>query len=238
MSSSTWKAAVLAALHRYSKRYRSLQIERASFLREELAAVVRQTGTAGRTPAQTVSRILQELRDEGTLYFSSVGVYVLDGVLIDAASEDFPDDLLEHAAQAGNLVLADVPASNSVAMSRVRRGAAALRRATLLNYEGCCSVCDVRDAGLLVASHIARWADRPQARGHLDNVICLCRLHDPLFETGYFALSDKLAVVWRENLASSTISLVASHGTGPFRLPKHRAPAVDYLLEHRSRVGL
>ena len=67
---TTWKSAVSSALHRFSRRHGSLQVERSAFVAEELAAMVTETMSAGRTPAQTVSRVLQELRDEGKLYFS------------------------------------------------------------------------------------------------------------------------------------------------------------------------
>lgn len=235
---SRWKSTVTLALHRYSKRHASLQIERSAFIREELPAMLRETLSAGRTPAQTVSRVLQELRDEGKLFFSDSGVYVLTDAAINTVDEDFPDDVLDHAARAGTLVLDDVATANVVGQSRTRRGMAAVRRTALSNYEHRCAVCDVADAPLLVASHIARWADRPDARGHLTNVICLCRLHDPLFELGYFALSDQLTVLWRPAIASSALRKWSTGSTEPFRLPLRQAPSPLYLQEHRSRVGL
>ena len=200
--------------------------------------MIAETTSAGRTPAQTVSRVLQELRDEGRLFFSESGVYVINGAEINAVKEDFPDDVLEHAVQSGTLVLADVSTSDAISQLRTRRGMAAVRRATLLNYCGCCALCDIADAQLLVASHIARWADRPDARGHLANLICLCRVHDPLFELGYFSLSDELAVLWRPTIASVAIRTWADICTGPFRPPVQRAPSTAYLQEHRARVGL
>lgn len=200
--------------------------------------MIAQTTTAGRTPAQTVSRVLQELRDEGRLFFSQAGVYVISGAAIDAVREEFPDDVLDHAAQSGTLVLTDVAASDAIGRSRARRGMAAVRRAMLLNYRGRCALCDIDDGRLLVASHIARWADRPDARGLLANVICLCRVHDPLFELGYFALSDELVVIWRPAIASAAIRTWAEVCTGPFRPPLQQAPSTAYLQEHRARVGL
>jgi hypothetical protein len=235
---ATWKAAVVSALQRYSRRHGTLQIERVAFLAEELPAMVGETTSAGRTPAQTVSRVLQELRDEGRLFFSESGVYVINGAAIDAVGEDFPDDVLDHATQSGTLVLADVDTSDAIRQLRARRGMAAVRRATLLNYRGRCALCDIADAQLLVASHIARWADRPDARGQLANVICLCRVHDPLFELGYFALSDELAVIWRPAIASAAIRTWAGICTGPFRTPLQQPPAIAYLREHRLRAGL
>ena len=91
---------------------------------------------------------------------------------------------------------------------------------------------------LLVASHIARWADRPAARGQLANVICLCRMHDPLFEFGYFALSDELTVRWRPTIASETVRTLAATCTGSFKSPLRQGPASIYLQEHRARVGM
>lgn len=235
---ASWKSAVVSALHRYSRRHASLQIERIAFLNEELPALIAETASVGRTPAQTVSRVLQELRDEGRLFFSEAGVYVIDGAAIDVAQEDFPDDVLDHAAQSGTLVLADVATSDAISQLRTRRGMAAVRRATLLNYGSRCALCDIAEGQLLVASHIARWADRPEARGQLANVICLCRLHDPLFELGYFALSDELAVMWRPTIASAAMRTWADICTGPFRPPMQQAPSTAYLQEHRTRVGL
>ncbi|MBK7026681.1 MAG: hypothetical protein IPH40_07185 [Polaromonas sp.] len=42
----------------------------------------------------------------------------------------------------------------------------------------------------MVTSHIARWADKPMARGLLSNTICFCSMHDKLFEYGYFYFDE------------------------------------------------
>jgi hypothetical protein len=234
----TWKAAVLAALERFSKRHRSLQIDRGVFLGEELPAMTSATNSAGRTPAQTVSRVLQELRDEGRLFFSQSGVYVLSGRAIDTAYEDFPEDVLDHAAESGTLQVGDVAAFDAVGQTRVRHGMAAVRRRTLHNYRGRCALCDIDDTRLLVASHIARWADCPDARGRLTNIICLCRVHDPLFEFGYFSLTDELAMRWQPIIRSEAVRKLSEVCTGRFRVPIAHRPAAAYLQAHRERVGL
>ena len=153
-------------------------------------------------------------------------------------SEDFPKDVLDHAARSGTLLLGDVAAFDAIGQARPRRGMAAVRRGTLLNYRGRCALCDIAETRLLVTSHIARWADRPDSRGLLANAICLCRMHDRLFEVGYFALSDDLAVLWRPAIVSETIRTLAEACTGPFQLPLRHAPGLAYLQEHRARVGL
>ena len=157
----SWHQAVKTALERYVKLNATVQIERHRFVEQQLANIVADTESAGITPAQTISRVLQELRDDGYLYFSDAGLYTLNQIPIEAASEDLPDDVLSNAIDAGRLQLSDVATDAYFAMARVRRGVQMLRKQTLLNYRYTCALCDVSDPNLLVASHIARWADHP-----------------------------------------------------------------------------
>ncbi len=85
------------SLRRFAERHKTIQIKRAAFITEELPAMVARTASTGRTPAQTVSRVLQELRDEGQLYFSSAGAYTLVNRPFRVTIEDLPDDVLDHA---------------------------------------------------------------------------------------------------------------------------------------------
>jgi putative restriction endonuclease len=98
-------------------------------------------------------------------------------------------------------------------------------------------LCDVNDASLLIASHIVGWAEAPEARGRLSNVICLCQFHDVLFEQGYWSLADDFTLLRKAQLSTRTIvSLLDS--TLQFRRPHDHPPASDYLRQHRSRWGL
>jgi putative restriction endonuclease len=200
--------------------------------------MVSDTGSFGKTPAQTVSRVLQELREDKFLFFSDTGLYTLNQVLVSAISEDLPDDVLENAVEEGLLVLSDVETSNDVALSRVRRGVNALRKKTLSNYRGSCALCDVDDKGLLVASHVARWADHPEARGLLSNTICLCTLHDKLFENGYFSMDDALNLIWKMPQTIKVIDVWRQQCTVNFKLPQSVKPNLAFIKEHRHRVGL
>lgn len=236
--SFTWHQAVKFALERYSARNSTIQIERNRFIQEELPRMVSDTASLGKTPAQTVSRVLQELRNEKYLFFSDVGVYTLNRVPVIAADEDLPDDVLENAVEEGLLVLSDVGTSSEVSLLRVRRGMNALRKQTLTNYRHSCALCDVNDKGLLVSSHIARWADHPEARGLLSNTICLCTLHDKLFENGYFAMDDSLNLIWKAPQTIRVIEIWQQQCTSPFKLPQSAKPATKFISEHRIRVGL
>jgi putative restriction endonuclease len=88
----------------------------------------------------------------------------------------------------------------------------------------------------LVASHISRWADDPEARGHLANVICFCVFHDAVFEEGYFSLSDSCAPL-KKRQQNATVAAILDL-IGSFRMPLSNPPAVEYLRKHRRRVGM
>ena len=194
--------------------------------------------SVGRTPALTVSRVLQELRDQGQLFFSSAGVYVLTDRPIDLIREDLAEDVVENAIARGALLVPDVPVGVEVGEARLRMGVRALRRLTLANYRGGCAVCDTRDPLLLVTSHVARWSDRPDARGKLSNTICFCAFHDRIFEHGYFAMRDDLQLIVRAQVDGEAIRLWLERCTTEFRRPEGHPPMVEFLQEHRRRVGL
>lgn len=236
--SLTWQQAVKSGLMRYAAQNSTVQIERDRFLQQELSRIVADTASVGKTPSQTISRVLQELRDAGFLFFSNTGLYTLNQVAISATNEDLPDDVLENAVEERLLVLSDVETSSDVAVSRIRRGMSALRRRTISNYRGSCALCDADDAGLLVASHIARWADHPEARGLLSNTICFCTLHDKLFENGYFAMNDRLELIWKTPQTIKVIDIWRQQCTVNFKFPQSTKPAPTFINEHRARVGL
>lgn len=192
----------------------------------------------GKTPAQTVSRVLQELRDEGKLFFSSGGVYVLTDQAVDLTREELADDIVENAIIRDALLMPDIPVGIEVGAARLRVGQDALRRLTLANYRGQCALCDTRDPRLLVTSHVARWADRPDARGRLSNTICFCAFHDRLFEHGYFGMEDDLRLIVKADVSGAAVQTWLDRCTTEFQRPTSHLPMVDFLREHRWRVGL
>ena len=231
-----WKEAVKLVLKRHALKHATVQIDRRQFLEEEQIEIVNLTNSTGKTPGQTVSRVLQELRDEGFLFFSSAGKYVLTDMKFDVVTEDAPEDVLENAVSRGGLILRDVNVSDELGTIRIRRGINALRRATLSNYRHTCAICDIQAKSLLVTSHIARWADRPEARGLLANTICFCSLHDSLFEHGFFSLSDDLQLMLRPGIESRSISTWLTTCTRKFSLPLVSDTPIVSFLPFRSKV--
>ena len=70
-----WKSSVLDAISRLTRRKKNRVFSRQELIEEELDRVAAEVGSAGRTPAQTLSRILQELGREKIIVWKSRGVY-------------------------------------------------------------------------------------------------------------------------------------------------------------------
>jgi predicted restriction endonuclease len=145
------------------------------------------------------------------------------------------DDEIDNAIRTNRLQIGIIPTDSQQASVRQRRGQARIHKLTVENYGGRCAVCDVTDAALLVATHIVGWAETPEHRGDLSNVICLCRIHDALFEVGYWSLGDNLELLKKDAVASTTIHR-ALDGIA-FRSPLQYAPAPRFSQHHRARVG-
>jgi predicted restriction endonuclease len=151
--------------------------------------------------------------------------------------EDLPDEAIDHALRANRLQIGIVPTDNQQALARQRRGQARIRQLTVENYRSCCAVCDIVELPLLIASHIVGWAEAPEHRGDLANVICLCRIRDMLFEAGYWSLDDSLRLVKRDSVSSKTIRLLLDAMTY-FERPRDYVPDERFLTRHRKLAGL
>ena len=88
----TWRDETIAALTRMSIRHQSNFFTRRQIIEEELGRIAEAVQTAGRTPAQTLSRVLQDLRDEGYLEFDGHGGYTLLDSTFEPTAFDIPTD--------------------------------------------------------------------------------------------------------------------------------------------------
>ena len=196
--------------------------------------MVAATGSTGVTPWQTVSRELQQLRNDGLIEFAASGTYVMLHRNILVQREDLSRRALDSALVAGRLSFAEVETGDQAALVRRRRGQRRLRKLSLSLYGGVCGVCDIRDRRLLIASHIVRWADDPKERGNLRNVLCLCRPHDALFEHGYWSLDDELRPIVLREARSTTVASMLPAPTA-FRNLNQYPPDPALLRRHRER---
>ncbi len=232
-----WREAVIEALQRYSIRNKTYHIERQRLIDEEMDSIVHTTITQGKTPSQTLSRVLQELRGD-VLAFVSEGHYVLLDAPLDISNpaEIITEETIEDAILANKILLPTIETGDTFRYQRVRLGQQKLREQTLKNYGNHCALCDIQQQGFLIASHIIGWAERTDIRGDLRNVICLCRFHDPLFEQGYLSLSDDFEIHKKAQPHSKMLAQVLD-ATIAFTLPTHYAPYTEYLAHHRNRSG-
>ncbi len=231
-----WRDSVLDALVRVSSSHGTELITRHTLIEEELARIVEETQSIGTTPRQTLSLVLQKLRDEGVLQFLGGGVYRLSKQPIDMELAELTDPEIDAAIRAHLLRFGRVKTGDTKALSQQRRGQHRVRVLTLENYRSRCALCDVCDGRLLVASHIVPWANSIDARGDLTNVICLCRFHDPLFERGYWSLRDDMSVLCRSPLVSKTLQMLLSPELS-FVFPAGHSPERHYLQFHRQKHG-
>ncbi len=233
MNPVTWTQAVLDALHRYSARHQTRIITRQNLIREEMDTIQKSVNSRGQTPTQTLSRILQELRAAGSIEFSDDnGTYYLIDTPLDIDREDLPELVLDQAILYNRLAISDVPTADELVIGRRRKGQSRVRTLTLKNYQNGCAMCDIGYARLLVASHIVRWADNPQARGNLANVLCLCSIHDALFESGFVALADDFTILKRDIDDSEFLYTILA-ATRQFRQPRLILPDPTFLAAHR-----
>ena len=77
MAGVDWSGSVEIAVRRLAARQGSMAFTRASLIDEELERIVHETGSRGATPAMTLSRELQQLRDAGRIAFEGRGNYRL-----------------------------------------------------------------------------------------------------------------------------------------------------------------
>jgi hypothetical protein len=231
-----WQRATLEGIRRYSSRHQTRLVERSRLIDEELPTIIKDASAYGDTPSQTLSRVLQELRRANILSHVRRGTDLLLDEPLAVEEEDLPEAALDAAIKCEQLRISDVTTSNAQVLSRRRKGQDRLRQYTLSNYDGCCALCDVRDQALLVTSHIVRWSDDQDAQGRLSNTLCLCRMHDALFESGYIAFADDLRVLWVRPARSTVVEYLQATAER-LRSPKSHPPAPEYLRQHRQRIG-
>jgi hypothetical protein len=162
-----WRDSVWAAVRRRAAASGGA-FTRADLLAGELAQIVAETGSQGKSPEQTLSRELQELRDAGLLIFAGGDVYRL--------------------AEAGGDE-ADVEAAIRTQVERrvmARVGQSPFRKALLDRWEGRCPLTGISEPGLLRASHIIAWSACADERERLDpeNGLLLSALWDAAFDRG------------------------------------------------------
>lgn len=128
-----------------------------------------------------------------------------------------------------------VDTSNTEIMgkTKIRISQNVLRDYVLNNYGNQCALCGINIRDLLVCSHIKPWAVSEENRLNPANAICLCVLHDRLFDRGYFSLNDRYQIIFSCKACESVRLLF----TGLcFRKPVRDMPGTDFLHYHYQEI--
>ncbi len=166
----SWKEAVWQAVKRRGRLAGT--VSREDLIGHELAQIVSDTGSIGKTPSQTLSRELQELRDAGVLIFDGRGNYRMASTL---ASLDVDIAIVTEARR----------------MQSIRLGQSGFRKALDRRWQRC-PLTGITERGLLRASHIVPWnrCEREQERIDPENGLLLSALWDAAFDKGLVSFDD------------------------------------------------
>jgi hypothetical protein len=170
----------------------------------------------------------------------------LNGAYLSDVDEDLLEALFWTEGNGTGARISSAPISVEtgwqLATIRARLGQAEFSARIKEQYgQACCfPSCSVKDPRFLVASHIARWSDNEQLRGHLGNGLCLCLVHDRAFELGLFTLDEhrQVFVNPKERRGTSQIILDLLKANGQSIARSRVPPLDDALLEHWIRVDV
>jgi predicted restriction endonuclease len=169
-----WREATIQALTRMSLRHRRNVFTRSQVIQEELQQISNDVATAGRTPAQTLSRVLQELRDEGYLEFDGLGRYKLLSSSSQPVASDIPSQY-------------QTPARAPATIHRVIRDVGIVGELKRL-YGYRCQICETRlelSSGFYCEAHHLKPLGTPHnGPDTKTNMLIVCPNHHVLLDYG------------------------------------------------------
>ena len=182
---ATWRDAVWAAIQRQAIHGGSFS--RQDLINAQIQSIKSDVGSVGATPAQTLSRVLQEVRDDGVLIFDGGGQYHIAEGVIDAP--------LEQAI-----------VTEAWALQKTRIGQGPFRTALLARWQGRCPLTGIAEPALLRASHIVPWnrCESDAERLNPENGLLLSALWDAAFDRGLVSFGDDGAVLPLPGLSEDT----------------------------------
>lgn len=170
---------------------------------------------------------------EFSIFESDIDNSLIDRAIIDKtiSAKDF------HAVK-------EILVNQSRGIATLRSGQDAIRKHTLKNYSNQCAMCDIDDPEILIASHIVPWSEEKATRGWLENVICLCVLHDALFEQGKITVNSDYTIEFSDQFRrrcydkSNIYSVITQNTKTRLRMPQNTVPSKKLLMRHKSRLSL
>ena len=226
---SRWRAVVRRELHRYHQQTGADVIERQNLLEQSLPVLEAEFPDA-KTPGQTLSRVLQELRDRGELEFLDLnGTYRildLDEGAMASPAESVPGQQYEAKTYETTVQARSMPV--------------AFREAALSWYDSQCPVSGVDHDGLLDVAHVLPWNDHPEYRTDPENVLVLDKTHHEAFDRGLYTVDDdyRLRVAPDFETESDVLegTLLEQRGER-VDFPRSRRPSTEFLSQHNETLN-
>lgn len=101
----------------------------------------------------------------------------------------------------------DYTIEDAKANVKIRLGQSTFRSAVLDNFEGRCCISGIKEAGVLIASHIVPWSANKNYRSDPSNGLCLFVEYDAYFDKGYITIDEELRVIVSNRLDQLSIKL-------------------------------
>jgi hypothetical protein len=201
-----WPTSTLNAIRRLCGKRQSPLFSRRDLIKEELNRIVVETGSEGATPEQTLSRILQDLRDADKVEFLGGGEYRLKQWLSERAlpngqppknippRNEIAPPLEQPAISNLSLRAVDLaepvfPDRSEVTVNRIIRDTLIVRELKKL-YDYRCQFCNttivlLNGLGRYCEAHHIRPLGRPHAGSDSkDNIIVVCPNHHAMLDYG------------------------------------------------------
>ncbi len=214
-------------LHRYRDQTGHDVVERQDLL-DQSRSVLEAEFPEANTPGQTLSRVLQELRDSDELEFlDHAGTYRIRELEVDAADVSTDQGTGTYEAETYETTV------------QARSMPAAFREAVLSWYDARCPVSGVDHAGLLDVAHVLPWSDYPDRRTDPANVIPLDKTHHEAFDRGLFTLDSGFHLHVSPELSTDSDVLrrtLLDREGNRVEFPDVRQPSGEYLNQHNSRL--
>ena len=187
---SAWRDAVRRELRTYVDDTGHDIVERQTLLDQALPRLRRQFPDAN-TPDQTLSRVLQELRDRGELTFLDDGVYRIEPSDDDAQIQftNLNDEPVVNRESASAYT-----AREYVTTVGARSLSSAFRELILDKYGSQCPISGVDYDGLLDVAHVLPWSEYPKLRSEPGNVVLLDKTHHAAFDCELFTIDGDLRI--------------------------------------------
>ncbi|OQK15998.1 hypothetical protein AU255_12820 [Methyloprofundus sedimenti] len=186
----TWKEAAIQALTRMSLRHHQNVFSRTKIIEEELKNITRDVGSIGATPTQTLSRVLQELRDEGYLDFDGHGGYTLLNSASIPESSDIPDEY-------------SIPDRTPTTVHRIIRDPKIVSELKRL-YSFRCQLCGIRielPSGYYCEAHHLKPLGSPHnGPDSQNNLIIACPNHHVMLDYGSIELNKSILKLNNHNI--------------------------------------